>query len=70
MNWNVQTIFWMDAFLYLMLHAAIWYGLARFRSPVVIWWSASGILSALGLCVLGSRGWAVSYTHLTLPTKA
>ena len=57
MNWNVQTIFWMDAFLYLMLHAAIWYGLARFRSPVVVWWSASGILSALGLCVLGSRGW-------------
>ncbi len=57
MNLNVQTIFWMDAFLYLMLHAAIWYGLARFRSPVVVLWSASGIFSALGLCVLGSRGW-------------
>lgn len=57
LNLNVQTIFWMDAFLYLMLHAAIWYGLARFRSPVVVMWSASGILSALGLCVLGSRGW-------------
>jgi signal transduction histidine kinase len=54
---NVQTIFWMDAFLYLMLHAAIWYGLARFRSPVVVLWSASGICSALALCVLGSRGW-------------
>ncbi len=57
MNLNVQTIFWMDAFLYLMLHAAIWYGLARFRSPVVVLWSACGTLSALGLCVLGSRGW-------------
>lgn len=57
LNLNVQTIFWMDAFLYLMLHMAIWYGLARFRSPVVVLWSASGILSALGLCVLGSRGW-------------
>lgn len=57
MNLNVQTIFWMDAFLYLMLHAAIWYGLARFRSPVVLLWSASGILSALSLFVLGSRGW-------------
>lgn len=56
MNLDVQTIFWMDAFLYLMLHAAIWYGLARFRSPVVALWSVSGILSALGLCVLGSRG--------------
>jgi signal transduction histidine kinase len=57
LNLNVQTIFWMDAFLYLMLHAAIWYGLARFRSPVVVMWSVSGILSALSLCVLGSRGW-------------
>ena len=57
MNLNVQTIFWMDAFLYLMLHAAIWYGLARFRSPVVVMWSVSGILSALSLCVMGSRGW-------------
>lgn len=57
MNLNVQTIYWMDAFLYLMLHAAIWYGLARFRSPVVVLWSVSGICSALGLCVLGSRGW-------------
>lgn len=56
MTLNVQTIFWMDAFLYLMLHAAIWYGLARFRSPVVVLWSVSGIFSALGLCVLGSRG--------------
>ncbi len=57
MNLNVQTIFWMDAFLYLMLHTVIWHGLARFRSPVVVMWSVSGILSALGLCVLGSRGW-------------
>lgn len=57
MNVNVQTIFWMDAFLYLMLHAAIWYGLARFRSPTVALWSVSGIFSALSLGVLGSRGW-------------
>ena len=57
LNVNVQTIFWMDAFLYLMLHAAIWYGLARFRSPKVALWSVSGIFSALGLAVLGSRGW-------------
>ena len=56
MNLNVQTVFWMDAFLYMMLHVAIWYGLARFRSPVVALWSVSGILSALALCVLGSRG--------------
>lgn len=57
LNLNVQTIFWVDAFLYLMLHAAIWYGLARFRSPVVVLWSASGMASALALAVLGSRGW-------------
>lgn len=53
----MQTVFWMDAFLYLMLYAAIWYGLARFRSPRVVLWSACGIASAVGLCVLGSRGW-------------
>lgn len=56
MNLDVQNIFWIDAFLYLMLHAAIWYGLARFRSPVVVLWSVSGIFSALSLFVLGSRG--------------
>ena len=53
----MQTVFWMDAFLYLMLYAAIWYGLARYRSPKVVLWSVSGIASAVGLCVLGSRGW-------------
>lgn len=56
MKLDVQIIFWIDAFLYLMLHAALWYGLARFRSRVAVLWSVSGILSALGLCVLGSRG--------------
>lgn len=56
LNLDVQIIFWMDAFLYLMLHAAIWYGLARFRSPVVVLWSVSGILSALSLFVMGSLG--------------
>jgi signal transduction histidine kinase len=56
LNLNLQIIFWMDAFLYLMLHTAIWYGLARYRSPVVVLWSASGILSALSLGVLGAYG--------------
>lgn len=46
----------MDAFLYLMLHAAIWYGLARYRSGLVVLWSVSGLFSALGVFVLGSRG--------------
>ena len=56
MKIDVQTIFWVDAFLYLMLHVALWYGLARFRSRVAVMWSVSGIMSALSLCVLGSRG--------------
>lgn len=46
----------MDAFLYLMLHAAIWYGLARYRSGLVTLWSVSGLSSAVGVIVLGSRG--------------
>ncbi len=56
MKLDVQLLFWVDAFMYLMLHAALWYGLARFRSRVAVLWSVSGILSALSLCVLGSRG--------------
>lgn len=56
MNIDVQTIFWMDAFLYLVLHAAIWYGMARYRSGLVTLWSVSGIFSALGVWVLGCRG--------------
>lgn len=56
MNIDVQTIFWMDAFLYLMLHAAIWYGMARYHSGLVTLWSVSGLSSALGVFVLGSRG--------------
>ena len=61
----MQTVFWMDAFLYLMLYAAIWYGLARYRSPKVVLWSVSGIASAVGLCVLGSRGW-ISYSLIVV----
>ena len=56
LNIDVQTIFWMDAFLYLMLHAAIWYGMARYRSGLVTLWSVSGLFSAVGIFVLGSRG--------------
>lgn len=56
LNIDVQTIFWMDAFLYLMLHAAIWYGMARYRSRLVTLWSVSGLFSALGVGVLGCRG--------------
>lgn len=56
MKLDVQLLFWVDAFMYLMLHAALWYGLARFRSPAAVLWSVSGILSALSLCVLGSKG--------------
>jgi signal transduction histidine kinase len=54
---NMQTLFGVNAFLYVMLYAAIWYGLARYRSPVVVLWSASGLISAAALVILGSRGW-------------
>lgn len=56
LNIDVQAIFWMDAFLYLMLHSAIWYGMARYRSGLVTLWSVSGLSSAVGVLVLGSRG--------------
>jgi len=55
LNFDVQPLFWVDAFLYLMLHAALWYGMARYRSGLVALWSAAGIFSALGVFVLGCR---------------
>lgn len=56
MNLDLRTIFLMDAALYLMLHGAIWIGLARHRSTLVALWSLSGMLSAIGLVFLGMRG--------------
>ena len=56
MNLDLRTIIWMDAVLYLMLHAAIWFGLASHRNRQVAFWSVSGMLSAVGLAFIGSRG--------------
>ena len=53
---DLRTIYLMDAALYLMLHAAIWVGLAQYRSRTVAAWSLSGIVSAFGLVFLGMRG--------------
>lgn len=70
MNLDLRTIFLMDASLYLMLHAAIWFGLARYHSRLVALWSISGMLSAAGLVFLGMRGvwpeWAVVVLGQTL----
>jgi hypothetical protein len=55
MNLDLCAIFWMDAVLCLMLHDAIWFGLALFRSGLVSLWSVSGILIATGLGFWASR---------------
>ncbi|MEY5029037.1 MAG: Sensor histidine kinase TmoS [Pseudomonadota bacterium] len=51
-----RTIVWMIATLYLLIHVAIWSGLARYHNRLVSLWSVAGILSALGLYALGLRG--------------
>lgn len=51
-----RTIVWMIATLYLLIHGAIWSGLARYHNRLVALWSVSGMLSALGLYALGLRG--------------
>ena len=51
-----RTIVWMIATLYLLIHGAIWSGLARYHNRLVAMWSASGMLSALALYALGLRG--------------
>ena len=53
---DLRTIYLMDAAFYLMLHGAIWVGLAQYRSRTVAAWSASGIFSAFGLVFLGMHG--------------
>jgi signal transduction histidine kinase len=64
MNFDLRTIIWMDAVLYLFLHGAIWFGLGSHRQKTVAIWCLSGMLSAVGLAFIGSRGlfpeWAVS----------
>jgi len=61
---DLRTIIWMDAILYLFLHGAIWFGLGSHRQRTVALWCLSGMLSAVGLALIGSRGlfpeWAVS----------
>lgn len=46
----------MIATLYLLIHGAIWSGLARYHNRLVALWSVSGMLSALALFALGLRG--------------
>ena len=53
---DVRTIYMMNAVVYLMLHGIIWVSLARYQSRLVSMWSASGIVSALGVLLLGSQG--------------
>jgi signal transduction histidine kinase len=66
MTLDLRTVFLMDAALYLMLHGAIWFGLARYRNTWVTLWSASGILSAMGLFFLGTRGFAPEWMAVLL----
>lgn len=66
LNLDLRTIFLMDAALYLMLHGAIWIGLARHRSGLVALWSLSGMLSAVGLVLLGMRGVLPDWTAALL----
>ena len=57
MNFDMRTILWMDALMYLVLHTAIWWGLSSHRSRAVTAWSLAGLCSAVGLALIGSRGW-------------
>ena len=56
LNIDARTVVWMIATLYLLIHGAIWSGLARYHNRLVALWSASGMLSALALYALGLRG--------------
>ena len=57
MNFDMRTILWMDAVIYLVLPTAIWWGLSSYRSLAVMAWSLAGLCSAVGLALIGSSGW-------------
>lgn len=60
----------MYAVLYLMLHGIIWFSLSRYQSRLVTQWSAAGMVSAIGLALLGAQGflpeWLVAGLGQTL----
>ena len=66
MNFDLRTVYVMDAALYLMLHGAIWVGLMRYRSRLVSMWSASGMVSAFGVACLGLYGIAPDWVVIVL----
>jgi len=67
---DVRTIYVMYAVLYLMLHGIIWFSLSRYQSRLVTQWSAAGMVSAIGLALLGCQGvlpeWLVACLGQTL----
>lgn len=56
MELDVRTLYVMYAVLYLLLHGIIWFSLSRSHNLLVRRWSASGIVSAIGIGFLALQG--------------
>lgn len=60
---DLRSIYMMVAALYVMLHGALWLGMARqHQGRLVAIWSTSGILSAGGVIFFASRGYWPDWT--------
>ncbi len=66
LSFDPRTVVWMIATLYLLIHGAIWSGLARYHNRLVPLWSAYGMVSAMALYVLGLRGEISDFWVMTL----
>ena len=53
---HIQTTMFMVCVVYLTMHAVIWFALPEQRNEQVWLWSASGLMSGLGVIALSTRG--------------
>lgn len=56
MELHIQTTMFMVCVIYLTMHAVIWFALPEQRNQQVWLWSASGLMSGLGVIALSTRG--------------
>lgn len=66
MELHTQTIILMICMVYLVMHAVIWFALSEQRNAQVMLWSASGLLSGLGIVALATRGTVSEFVFLYL----
>lgn len=66
MELHTQTAIFMVCVVYLTMHAVIWLALSEQRDAQVWLWSASGLMSGLGVIALATRGTVSEFVFVHL----